>query len=204
MKKKISICILIIILILVIILGIRVVKNQKIFKEIQTTIDDILESGNFTYEAFSKEMNTYKKWIYNNEKIAFQQGNNNNKIYVDMKSNIVYAVNFENNTYSILDSSAGEMLKPEYFSNAPQFFVSSPSKMLKVGEILLANITEDTIDNIECYKIELFGEIAWINKESLMPLKAIRDNVEYTYNIVLNDVLEQDVVFDIENFKENI
>lgn len=203
MKNKKEIFILVIIVLAVVISIFRIYNIymfKKILNEISIAIVDLLNNSNFTYEvnSSSEELPNYKKWIYNKEKVALQK--NNGIYYGNLKTNELYVANLEDNTYTILDASILPQIKPEIFINAPIFY--SVSQISNLQLLLFTSVKKDKIENVECYKVKISGEgEAWINKETLMPIKYIRDNVEYIFTINQNNVTEADVTFnDIDNF----
>lgn len=209
MKKttKIIICILVVILVIAIIFGVRISKNQKILKNMENAISNLISTGNFTYTVNS-DNNTYVKKVFNNQKTLITD--TNLVMYTDVASDTSYIVNPNNtqNSYSELKASAIRTGLPEVFNNPPVIFSNLVSKIHNTEneftKILFSmKVSNDTINGIECYKITCSTITEWVNKETFLPVqyKANEKDSVKTYNIEINNVLENEVTFsDIDNY----
>lgn len=204
MKNKKVLFIIVIIVVAVVFSIFRIYniyKLKKVFNEISIAMGDLLNNCNFTYEVkcSGDSVSNMKKWVYNKEKVALQR--TNSIYYADMTTNEMYVANMEDKTYTILNTSILPQIRPEIFLNAPSFY--SVTQIQNLELLLVATIKEEKLNDEDCYKITMYNEEAWINKETLMPVKNICSMGEYTYSITQNNVTENDVTFkDINNFTE--
>ena len=209
MKKttKIIVCILVVILVIAIIFGVRISKNQKILKNMENAISNLISTGNFTYMVNS-DNNTYVKKVFNNQKTLITD--TNLVMYTDVASDTSYIINPNNvqNSYTELKASAIRTGLPEVFNNPPVIFSNLISKIHneenEFTKILFSmKVSDDTINGIECYKITCSTITEWVNKETFLPVqyKANEKDSVKIYNIEINNVLENEVTFsDIDNY----
>ena len=211
MKKstKIIICILVVILVIAVIFGVRISNNQKLLKNMENAISNLISTGNFTYTVNS-DNNTYVKKVFNNQKTLITD--TNLVMYTDVASDTSYIVNPNNtqNSYSELKASAIRTGLPEVFNNPPVIFSNLVSKIHNTEneftKILFSmKVSNDTINGIECYKITcsaLGSTITeWVNKENFLPVQYKENDSVKTYRIEMNNVSENEVTFsDIDNY----
>lgn len=207
MKRKIIVVVLILVLIILLFVTVRTINNAKIFKQIENSIVNFRDSGNFLYQVTSSnERNNSTKQVYNNTKIKLEKGNA--IYYGDMENGEVYAVNVENNTYNKLSISNFKQILPTTFLNPPALFSTLLAKENNIKNnyilmLLTTSISDDNYNGIECYKISILGtEKVWVSKDSLLPIKSQTVDEEYIYSFKSGVIKEEDVILkNLDEFK---
>lgn len=173
MKKKILFTILTIILVIVILYIIFFFRNNSILTSVLNIENEYKNKSNISVEAkvynennsseiftmtLSHKDNLYKsEYNYNNNDILVFLYNNNIK---------------QTQCYNLKTGNTEIVENNSFTAQSPMYTLLSDYDRSELTRLALTKwISTETIDNVNCYKIETENRIIWVDKETKLPKK---------------------------------
>ena len=172
MKKKILFTILTIILVIVILYIIFFFRNNSILTSVLNIENEYKNKNNISVEA--------KVYNENNlfEKIIMKLSHKDNLYKLEHQSDdndLIFLYNAETKQTQLYNSLTGdiEIIEDNDFTvQSPMYTLLSDYDRSELTRLALTKwISTETIDNVNCYKIETENRIIWVDKETKLPKK---------------------------------
>lgn len=214
MKKKIFRIILIIFLIIVIAFFIKFVYNFRIINKIGKKIVDTYSLNNVYYEYKNIGKNTessirkrLNKKIYYELIIGENEGITKQTYYSDNENDICYYI--PNDEKVLITDQKAVVLHSSMDTRMPKTRAEVYCYQVYLGNMLYANSAYDfrnirnkKIDNKDCYEITMkfdsYLEKTYFDKETLLPIKTIKENTKNNNILEWNIIIKENVVTEEE------
>lgn len=172
MKKKILFTILTIILVIVILYIIFFFRNNSILTSVLNIENEYKNKNNISVEAkVYNENNSF-------EKIIMKLSHKDNLYKLEHQSDdndLIFLYNAETKQTQLYNSLTGdiEIIEDNDFTvQSPMYTLLSDYDRSELTRLALTKwISTETIDNVNCYKIETENRIIWVDKETKLPKK---------------------------------
>ena len=172
MKKKILFTILTIILVIVILYIIFFFRNNSILTSVLNIENEYKNKNNISVEAkVYNENNSF-------EKIIMKLSHKDNLYKLEHQSDdndLIFLYNAETKQTQLYNPLTGdiEIIEDNDFTvQSPMYTLLSDYDRSELTRLALTKwISTETIDNVNCYKIETENRIIWVDKETKLPKK---------------------------------
>lgn len=206
MKKNIKILISIFSIVIIIFIIIIINKYLKINKIVNAQIENLNVRNYYIKLVETNNKDNYSREIYrlNNKQYIIS---NNMKLLMDNENNKVYIIN-DNEKTVVIDALDNRELFNEGL-NLLDFLNLSNNFSNKLNYIFNWKITTETVDNVECYHIEINDDNnydIWLSKTDLLLKKYIINYPETndTFSITIENIELNNVSDSIFNIEDNI
>lgn len=206
MKKNIKILISIFSIVIIIFIIIIINKYLKINKIVNAQIENLNVRNYYIKLVETNNKDNYSREIYrlNNKQYIIS---NNMKLLMNNENNKVYIIN-DNEKTVVIDALDNRELFNEGL-NLLDFLNLSNNFSNKLNYIFNWKITTETVDNVECYHIEINDDNnydIWLSKTDLLLKKYIINYPETndTFSITIENIELNNVSDSIFNIEDNI
>lgn len=209
MKKKVFLIILVVVLIIFTIAVCTYVRRYNLLKNIGNAEINFTASDNFYFENIQNDLTSQKLYVKENKSARYSLTNNSimQRFYIDTQNNTMTVVDEVNKSYFVTNmqnvvGNKGLSNLPEISNYAITIASNEYNFKSALGIILsLHNISTEKDGDIEYIKISLiekeknYKETVWLNKATLLPVKAEIGNDIRNYVFEKDNVTDENVNF---------